>query len=354
MSERLPLPLRIQTAATRPLARLVLGSPTLCSLVGRRRAARVDGRVLDPQVAALLALDDLVGDSALEARTPAEARARMLAQIAVVDAPPPPGVAVDDHWVPGPAEPIHVRVYTPPGLASPSPGVLYLHGGGCVTGSVTSHDALCRWFAVAARCHVASAGYRLAPEHRFPAAADDAVAAFRWLAGRAHELGIDPARIAVAGDSAGGNLSAVVAHRARGDARPPALQVLLYPATDLTASHRSHETFAEGYLLTRASVNWYLDHYVPEVERRRHEDASPLFAASHHGVAPALVYTAGFDPLRDEGRAYADRLQEAGVRVRYRELVGLIHGFASMAGVVDAARRAMEDVFADVRRELWG
>jgi acetyl esterase len=334
-----------------PVSRALLGSPVVCALLGRRRAAPDQGRTLDSQCAALLALASLDPGLEISRFPPPAARARMAAQIAFAEAPPPPGVAAEDLHAPGPAGDIPVRLYVPPGLSRPSAAVIYFHGGGMVAGSVDTHDTLCRRLAVSAGVRVASVDYRLAPEHRFPAAIEDALAAYRWLAGRAAELGADPARLAVAGDSAGGNLAAVVALHTRGDAAPPALQVLVYPATDLTRSLPSHRTFAEGYFLTRRSTTYYLDHYIDEADRR-HPDASPLFAPDLGGAARALVYTAGFDPLRDEGLAYADRLKEASVWTRYQELPGLLHGFANMTGLIDAARYAMSEVFADIAREL--
>jgi acetyl esterase len=220
-----------------------------------------------------------------------------------------------------------------------------------VVGSVNTHDSLCRRLAIGASCRVASVDYRLAPEHPFPAAVEDAIAAFRWLAARAEALGVDPARLAVAGDSAGGTLSAVVARRTRADDRPPSLQVLVYPATDLTWSHPSVALLGRGYLLTRKMMDWYVAQYLAGADPR-HPDASPLFAESLQGVAPALVYTGGFDPLRDEGQAYADRLREAGALVEHRELPGLVHGFAQTAGFIPAARAALADIIADVARHL--
>ncbi len=351
MTDSLPFADRFRLSAVRPVMTALLGSPAACALLGRRRAAPVEGRTLDPQCAALLALAELDPSSEISRFPPAGARARMVAQVAFAEAPAPPGVATEERRVPGPGGDIRVRLYVPPGIARPSPAVLYFHGGGMVVGSIDTHDILCRRLAVSAGVRVVSVDYRLAPEHRFPAPVEDAFAAYRWLASSAAEIGADPARLAVAGDSAGGNLAAVVALRTRGDAAPPALQLLLYPATELTRSHPSHQTFADGYFLTRRSTTYYVDHYVDEADRR-HPDASPFFAPDLRGAASALVYTAGFDPLRDEGRAYADRLKEASVRTRHQELPGLVHGFANMTGLLDAARYAMNEVFADVAREL--
>jgi acetyl esterase len=351
MDAPLPRSHRLRLRAERALTAALLGSPRIVARLARRRAVRIDGRELDAETAALLAVDDLQKGSELHRHPPPEARTHFARQILIVDAPAPPGVAAEDHRLPAPGAPLQVRVYTPPGLPSPSPAVLYLHGGGMVLGSVATHDSLCRRLAIGARCRVASVEYRLAPEHRFPAAVDDAVAAFRWLAARAEALGADPTRLALAGDSAGGTLSAVVARHTRGDARPPALQVLIYPATDLTWSHPSIASHGDGYLLSRRTMDWFVESYLGGADAR-HPDVSPLFADDLRGVAPALIYTAGFDPLRDEGHAYAERLREVGSLRAVRDLPGLIHGFVQMAGTVGAARRALEDIFADVRREL--
>src|SRR6185437_2452620 len=224
-------------------------SPTAVAFLARRRQAHVDGRALDPQMAAMLALDDLAGGFDASRDTPRVARVRLAHSVRVVETPPPPGVDALDRWAPGPASSIPVRVYTPAGLGAPSPMVVFFHGGGWVTGSIATHDSFCRRLAAGARCRVASVDYRLAPEHRFPAAVDDALAAYRWVAGRAADLGADPARLAVAGDSAGGNLAAVIALRARGDTPAPALQILLYPGLDMTRSRPSQRTLAEGYFL---------------------------------------------------------------------------------------------------------
>jgi acetyl esterase len=349
----LPLLLRARAAVERTLLSMVLGSPRLSASLARKRAAPVDGRTLDPQIAALLALADLVHSADLTAFPPVEARLRSAGEYLVVDGPPPPGVVTRDLFLDGPAVPIPVRLYVPPGLAAPSAAIVYFHGGGMVTGSIATHDALCRRLAIGARCRVVSVDYRLAPEHRFPAGLEDALAAFRGVVARAEELGVDPARVGVAGDSAGGNLSAIVSRKARGDAHPPLLQALLYPFTDGTASLPSRAALGEGYLLTKRTMDWFTAHYLGDADPS-HPDFSVLLAPEVDGVAPALVYTAGLDPLRDEGEAYASRLRAAGVRVEYRELPSLVHGFAAMTGMIDSARRAVEEIAEAIGRELHG
>jgi acetyl esterase len=272
--------------------------------------------------------------------------------VAICDAPPPPGVHCEEREVPGPAGPLRLRLSTPEGLQTPSPALFYIHGGGWTTCGLDTHDGFCRRLALGARCRVIAPSYRLAPEHRFPAAVEDTLATFRWVMAHAEALGVEPSRVAVAGDSAGGNLSAVLARHTRNEARRPMLQVLLYPATDATCSLPSYETFKEGYFLGRRMMDWYYGHYLGGPEPVRHPDVSPLFAQDLAGVPPARVYTAGYDPLRDEGRAYADRLREAGVPVVYREFPSLIHGFTLMTGASAGARRAVEEIATEVGRAL--
>jgi acetyl esterase len=230
--------------------------------------------------------------------------------------------------------------------------VVYYHGGGWVVGDLDTHDQPCRLLATAAGARVLSVDYRLAPEHRYPAPVDDAIAAFRAAVAGAAGLGADPARIAVAGDSAGGHLAAVTALACARDGGPaPAFQLLIYPVTDLVEVARSRETFAEGFLLTKENMEWYEDQLVPPGADRRDERISPLLAPDLSGLAPALVVTAGFDPLRDEGEAYGRRLQQDRVRTLVRRHPGYVHGFthaliggpgprqavAEMGGVVRAA-----------------
>jgi acetyl esterase len=300
----------------------------------------------------MLGLLDLEPGSDLSRSSPAKVRARFIEQVGISDAPPPPGVRAEDRNLPGPAGELSVRLYTPQGVETPSPAVFFIHGGGWSTCGLATHDGLCRRFAAEARCRVVAVVYRLAPEHRYPAAVEDTLAAFRWVMAHAGELGVDPTRVAVCGDSAGGNLSAILSLRTRNEPLRPALQVLIYPATDATCSQPSQETFKHGYFLTRRMMDWFYGHYLGDSEHRRHPDVSPLFAEDLRGAPPALVYTAGYDPLRDEGRAYADRLREAGVPVSYREFESLIHGFTVMTGASEAARKAVEELARETGRRL--
>ncbi len=310
------------------------------------------GMQLDSQLAVMLALAELAGADVL-ADTPEKARQRLVDGARVADAPPPEDVEARDLSAQGPAGAIPLRLYEPSGLERPSAGLLYLHGGGWVAGSIESHDRLCRRLAGRARCRVVSVEYRLAPEHPYPAAVDDARAAFAWMGANADSLGLDPRRLGVGGDSAGGNLAAVVARHARTGAAEPVVQLLIYPATDATRSMPSHATFGEGYWLTRANIDWYLGHYThgTGVDLRT-PDLSPLYGEDVAGLCPALIYTAGFDPLCDEGRAYADRLKSAGTSVQYACFETLVHGFASMTAVSRAAMTAFERIADDLRHAL--
>jgi acetyl esterase len=241
-----------------------------------------------------------------------------------------------------------MRVYRPV-AGEVMPALVYFHGGGWTIGDVDTHDALCRQLALGARCVVFSVDYRLAPEHPFPAAVEDCFAATRYVAEHADELKVRA--IAVGGDSAGGNLAAVVSLLAR-DAGAPAIafQLLVYPATDQRCATPSHERNAEGYLLTRDAIRYFRRHYLPHERDWSDWHASPLLAKSHADLPPALVLTAGYDPLIDEGRAYADKLRAAGVAVDYREYADMVHGFVLFGGVLDTANTAVADCCAALRR----
>ncbi len=315
---------RARVAVLRPLVRAIFASIPLRDRLARSRVARG----LDPDLAVLLALDARTHDSEIWKGSPERARHKIAVSAAIVEDPPPGEVAVDDRSFRGPGGELRARRYVPAGLAAPSPGLVFFHGGGWVTGNLDTHDPLCRLLALEGRLRVVAIDYRLAPEHPFPAAVDDAIAAFRWVAAAAESLGIDPLRLAVGGDSAGGNLSAVVSLRTRDDARRPALAALLYPAVDGTCSSASHRELGTGYFLTSEAIAWYMNHYFGKDPRTRlGPDASPLLASDLAGSPPTLVVTAAFDPLRDEGIAYAARLRDAGVPVREERMAGMIHGF---------------------------
>jgi acetyl esterase len=261
-----------------------------------------------------------------------------------------------DRAIHGPGGPLGLRVYTPRGGTGPFPLLVFFHGGGFVVCDLGTHDALCRNLCAGAGCVVASVDYRLAPEHRFPAAPDDCLAATRWAAEHAAELGADPARVAVGGDSAGGNLAAVTALRARDEGGPRlAGQLLLYPTTDAEAAGMaSLAENAEGYGLTRRDMAWFKDRYFNDPSEAGNPHASPLRAADLRGLPPALVQTAEYDPLRDEGEAYAARLREAGVPTAVSRRAGMIHGFLFFPGLVRAADAALDDACAWLRGAFAG
>ena len=255
-------------------------------------------------------------------------------------------VPFEDRTLPGPGGPIPVRVYR--AREEPSPVLLYFHGGGWVLGNLVTHHGVCATLARLAGCVVCSVDYRLAPEHRFPAALDDAWAATSWAAEHAEEIGCRPGELAVGGDSAGGNLAAICALRARDAGVPLALQLLVYPVTDADFETSTYREFADGYYLTAFAMRWFWDHYLPDGDRFQ-PDASPLRAPDVGGTAPALVVTAEFDPLRDEGEAYARRLEEAGVPVTLTRYDGIIHGFFRMPGVLSRANDALAEAAQALR-----
>ncbi|TME90958.1 MAG: alpha/beta hydrolase [Chloroflexi bacterium] len=303
---------------------------------------------LDPQAQALIA--SVAGGKPVEQMTPQEMRDALEERVRLTGGAPEPVDQVVPGVVPGPAGPIVVRIYTPKGGQAALPGLVYLHGGGWARGSLQTHDIVCRSLANGAGCVVVSVDYRMAPEHRFPAAFEDSLAATRWVAEHAAELGIDPRRLAVGGDSAGGNLAAAVALAAR-DAGGPSLvhQLLIYPVTDYNFDTRSYADNAEGYMLTRAAMQHYWRLYLRDGSDGADFRASPLRARDFGNLPPALVITAEFDPLRDEGRAYADRLREAGTPVLYREYPGMVHGFVTSAGVLDAGKQAVREAAAALK-----
>lgn len=302
---------------------------------------------LDPQVQALLEMRASMGFRPVTELTPAEARQQMA--MLRPQAEPEPVARVEDRKIPGPAGEIPVRIYTPSG-SGPFPVLVYFHGGGWVIGDLDSHDGVCRSLTNKVGCIVVSVDYRLAPEHKFPAAADDSYAATRWVAENAASFNGDPSRIAVGGDSAGGNLAAAVALMAR-DKGGPALsyQLLIYPVTDYSFSTPSYHENGEGYGLTKDSMVWFWNHYLSSPSDGDNPYASPLRAKNLSGLPPAMVITAEYDPLRDEGEAYGMRLQQAGVPTVCSRYDGMHHGFFSMAAMLDKGRQAMDDATAALR-----
>jgi acetyl esterase len=313
----------------------------------------VDGRTLDGRSQWLLQLLARNGQPPIEQMSVVEARASYDAFMLEMGGSRVPIGEIVDRTIAGPAGRIRVRIYRPAGVvARLLPTILYFHGGGWVMGSLEGYDLVCRYICARSGCAVVAVDYRLAPEHKFPAAIEDAVAAFRWLSADAVSLGLDPARIVVAGDSAGGNIAAVAAQLLRDEPRPPCLQWLMFPTTNLAFDSPSYRSCGEGFFVTRAAMEWFRGHYLNDPAEIEDPRVSPLHAANLTGVAPALIFTNGIDPLRDEGHAYADRLTAAGVKTFHREFDSLIHGFIGMRGAIQAAARAMDDMVAGLRHEL--
>jgi len=298
---------------------------------------------LDPQCKAVL---DAAAQqrTAFDADTPEEARALYAATTRRYRPEVPPMAGMDDIEADGPHGPVPMRLYRPTTAPTPAAAMVFLHGGGWVVGDLYTHEHVAQAFAHEAGAVVVSVDYRLGPERRFPAAVDDTMAALRHVAARGDALGVDADRMGVGGDSAGGNLAAAAALVARDDGGPAlAFQWLLYPATDMTADNASRRDFGEGYLLSAKAIAWFEAQYLADPGQRTDFRASPQLAASHEGLPPALVQTGGFDPLRDEGRAYAETLKTAGVPVEYVCYDGMIHGFARMGAIVDKANEAIAD-----------
>ena len=307
---------------------------------------------VDPQIQQVIDALAASDFGPVHAQSPAAARAQYVRMIEARGVAPAPVGAVEDRSIPGPAGDLPVRIYRPETDARTLPAFVYFHGGGHVIGNLDTHDTVARNLCNGAGCIVVSVDYRLAPEHKFPAAAEDALAAVRWCAVHGAGIGIDPRRMAVGGDSAGGNLAAVAALMAR-DAGGPAirLQVLVYPVTDYACDTESYRTYSDGYgMLDARSMRWFRDHYLRGDADRLDWRAAPLRAGDLTGLPPALVLTAQCDVLHDEGEAYARRLRAAGVEVEYRKARGLIHGFFTMAPMIDGAVRAQALVCDALKR----
>lgn len=320
--------------------------PRLKVWLSGHRPVTHDGETLHPEMQLLLALAARWTQSPSE--LPDDRRAVFRRSQRAINGRKVAVARVTDLTIPTPGGGINGRHYAPGGAGKPL--LVFFHGGGFAVGDLSTHDGPCRLLCRALDAHVLAVDYRLAPEHPFPAAVEDADAAFGWAAAHAGDLGADPTRLAVGGDSAGGNLAAVVSLRRANETVRPGVQLLLYPATDRTRPYPSLAAFADGFLLTAADIARYTDWYAPGLDLT-HPHLSPIYAPDLSGLPPAVVATAAFDPLRDEGEAYAAALAAAGTPVR-RLRYPLIHGFANLTGFSPACRRAMIEV-SQATRELW-
>ncbi|PRY46151.1 alpha/beta hydrolase [Umezawaea tangerina] len=333
--------LRFAFGLPAPVRRLITGKPVV-----------LDGQRLHPDAQLLLRLQQLAGQD-WDTASPAHNRAALAQSSALVCGPVVEGVGVRPVRIPRDGGEIAGRVYEPVGLAPDSALLVFYHGGGWVSGDLDSHDNLCRFLALEAGVRVLAVDYRLAPEHPFPAAVDDVMVAFEWAVEHAADLRIDPARIALGGDSAGGNLAAVTALRAaRAGGPKPVFLLLLYPAVDASSKRRSRELFGNGFFLTDAKMDWFRDHYAPEEASWVDERLSVLLADDLGGLPPTYLAVAGFDPLRDEGEAFAEKLAAAGVPVVLRRHEGLFHGFANVLGLGGIYREAVSEAVGSLRTGL--
>jgi len=306
---------------------------------------------LDPGVAWVLEKAASTGLPPMTDLSPPEARAQYKESVKPLDVAMAPMDSVTDRAIGTESSYVQVRLYVPAQTGVADPLLVFLHGGGWTIGDLDTHDRTCRYIAAQAGCRVLSVDYALAPENPFPAAVQDVVRVWRALAENPADFGADPARLAVGGDSAGGNLAAVLVHMARAEGLPlPSFQLLVYPSTDLVTDYPSRSENAEGFLLTRELTNWFVGHYIADEAARSDPRASPLNFADFEGLPPAHIQTAGYDPIRDEGTAYAGRLRAAGVPVDHRHYDGLVHGYLHLAGYIEPAKSALNDAVAALRR----
>jgi acetyl esterase len=298
---------------------------------------------LHPQVAQFLELQRSLGLKPIDQCTPAEFRAMMQAG-KVGDGELEPVDQIENRDIDGPNGPIPIRIYRSTNQESKA-ALVYYHGGGWVGGDLDTHEALCRSITNAANCTVIAVDYRLAPEYQYPAAAADSFDCFAWVCQNCEALNLDPEKIAVGGDSAGGNLAAVVSLMARDRNHPlPCQQILIYPIVNCDLATPSYQQYAEGYSLTAAGMKWFWQHYAPDVAQSKQPSASPLLAADLTGLPPALVILAEYDVLRSEGEQYATRLQQAGIPTQQTQYPGMIHGFVGRIAMFDLARQAVQQI----------
>ncbi len=336
------------------LTALKMPGPVSGLLYAGRRISK-DGLLLDAKAQLVCDIVELVRTTPVKDLTPAQSRAQLATFARLLGGKPAAVAAVEELIIPGPEGNIPARLYRPlDAPQGPLPVLLFYHGGGWIQGDLETHDQPCRLLANGSRCLVLAIDYRLAPEHKFPAAVDDCLAAFRWLRDNGAEIGGDGDRIAVGGDSAGGNLAAVVCQQiARAGEAGPKFQLLIYPATDYRLASRSFELFADGFFLTRERIEWYLGLYLDNPDEQGPDPRfSPCLTEDLGGQPPALVITAGFDPLRDEGHDYHRRLLAAGVKSDHLQYDGMIHAFINMAGVLPQGRDALARSAAALNTKL--
>jgi acetyl esterase/lipase len=308
---------------------------------------------LDPHVQRFLDMISLAAPRT-QRLTPADMRLGFHALAQMVDRRDAPVASIENGTYPGPSGALPIRIYKPVAAgAAPTPGIVFFHGGGWIFGDLDTHEGLCRTLAHETGCRVVSVAFRLAPEHKFPAGVEDCYAATKWAADNAERLQIDRRRIAVAGDSAGGNLAAVVCQMAKQMGGPDiALQVLICPVLDLNAEMPSRRAFAKSYFLDKTTIDWTIETYCNAGDDPADPRISPLRAPDLSGLPPAHIHTAEFDPLLDEGKAYAERLACAGVMVRYTCHLGMIHHFTGMTDVIPYARLALQTAGAAIKEAL--
>jgi acetyl esterase/lipase len=345
---------RLQGVATKVGVKVIPWVPTRAvRLLAGGRSVTIDGNTLDPTLRLFLSGQRALGVDGLAVGDDVAASRGLMRETCLGFAGPQVHVRVSDLSIPGPAGQIPARHYRP-ATAEPTPLLVFYHGGGWTIGDLDTHDALCRLTCRDADVHVLSVDYRLAPEHPAPAAVDDAYAAFRWAHEHAGDLGAIPDKLAIGGDSAGGNLAAIVSQLARDDGGPtPVLQWLIYPRTDFTAKTRSLSLFAEGFLLTKRDMDWFETQYLGDSDLEPTDPRiSPLLAESLSGLPPALIATAGFDPLRDEGDRYAAALRAAGTPVDLRSMGSLTHGFANLFPLGGGSAVATTELISALRAHL--
>jgi acetyl esterase/lipase len=341
----------LQTVMTRIIFSLPSG--VVQAIAGKK--TEIDGKTLDPRIALMAkeAAKASAGAPPLASIPPAAVREGMKSGFALIDGKRRSAVTVKDLTVPGGGgAQLPARLYTPPGGKTGVPLIVYFHQGGCVLGGLWTCDTWCSILAEDAGVAVLNVDYRHAPEDKFPASVDDAVAAYEWAVANAASLGAG-SKVAVGGDSAGGYLSAVVCHAMKKAGKPqPALQLLIYPCTDWTSTGGTMVTMANAYPLNAEMMHWFASHYLNSEAERTDWRVSPGLLEDQSGLAPALVYTAGFDPLTTQAADYAVKLEKAGVKVKYRCYETLSHSFTAMSGAVPAARKALAEIAAEVKAQL--